>query len=162
MPFKHSPRLPSFDYRGLCRYSVTICVNARRSVFVRPEIVEPVRTQLQITAAEHRLEIIAYCFMPDHLHILPAGTADEADFLRFMRVFKQRSSFHWKRLHGCTLWQRGYIERVLRTDEDTLTVARYILDNPVRAGLVRSPEDYPFSGSMVMDLGELLDSVRRT
>ena len=85
-----------------------------------------------------------------------------ADFREFMRVFEQRSSFHWKRLHRNELWQRNYIERVLRDDEYTLTVARYILDNPVRAGLVQSPEEYEFSGSCLMDTGDLLDSIRRT
>jgi hypothetical protein len=77
-------------------------------------------------------------------------------------IFKQKTSYEWKRRHGVELWQRGYIDRILRADEDTLTVARYILDNPVRAGLVASPLDYPFSGSGTMDLRDVLESVRRT
>ena len=48
---------------------------------------------------------------------------------------------------------------VLRDDEATLIVARYILENPVRAGLVATPESYPFSGSEVYALGEILDAV---
>ncbi len=46
------------------------------------------------------------------------------------------------------LWQEGYYERVLRSDEATETVVRYVLDNPVRAGLVQRAEDYSFSGAM--------------
>ena len=157
MPFKLSPRLPSFVYCGLCRYSVTICVVGRQRIFITEPAVELVRTQLQITAAENGFEAIAYCFMPDHLHLLPEGTHDGADFREFMRLFKQRSSFHWKQQHGYELWQRSYIERVLRDDEDAFTVARYILDNPVRAGLAQSPED-----SGLMETGRLLDSIRRT
>ena len=100
--------------------------------------------------------------LPAPLHLLPEGTSDAANFLELMRIFKQRSSFHWKRRHGRELWQRSYIERVVRDEEDTCTLARYILENPVRAGLVRSPGDYRFSGSLVMDLDTALDSFRRT
>jgi putative transposase len=100
--------------------------------------------------------------MPDHFHVLPEGTSDAANFLELMRIFKQRSAYHWKRRYGRELWQRNYIERVLRDEEDTSTVARYILENPVRAGLVRSPGGYRFSGSLVMDLDAALDSFRRT
>ena len=98
--------------------------------------------------------------MPDHLHLLVEGTTPDADFLEFMRTFKQRSSFHWKRSFGGELWQRSYYEHVLRDDEDTVTIARYVLANPLRAGLVEDPLRYPFMGSFVYELRELLDSLR--
>jgi hypothetical protein len=46
---------------------------------------------------------------------------------------------------------------VLRDDEVTQTVAKYILENPVRAGLMREPLDYPFSGSLVYSREQLVD-----
>ena len=49
------------------------------------------------------------------------------------------------------LWQDGYYERVLRKSEDVLAIIDYILDNPVRAGLVSRPLDYPFSWSCTFD-----------
>jgi len=58
------------------------------------------------------------------------------------------------------LWQRSYFEHVLRDDEDPFQVARYILDNPVRAGLVQSPENYPFLGSLTMSVRDLLYSIQ--
>jgi len=42
-------------------------------------------------------------------------------------------------------------DHVLRRDEDLESVRRYIRENPVRAGLVDVPEDYPFSGSLVAE-----------
>jgi hypothetical protein len=48
---------------------------------------------------------------------------------------------------------------VLRDDEMTLVVAKYILENPVRAGLVERVEEYPFVGSMVYTVREILDAV---
>ena len=162
MPFRLSPRLPSFDYVGLYRYSVTICTFRRQRVFLNDACVDLVCTQLRIAAVENDFAIVAYCFMPDHVHLLPEGQTDGSDFLRFMRSFKQRSAFHWKQRYRGQLWQRGYIERVLRDEEDSFKLARYIFENPLRAGLVRVPEEYPYSGSFVMGTGDVLDSIRRT
>ena len=46
------------------------------------------------------------------------------------------------------LWQAGYYDHCLRGDEDLRLQARYILENPVRAGIVESPRDYPYSWSL--------------
>jgi hypothetical protein len=53
------------------------------------------------------------------------------------------------------LWQKGYYEHVLRNDEATLATAKYILENPVRAGLVAKPRDYEFAGSFVLAAEQL-------
>ena len=55
-------------------------------------------------------------------------------------------------------WQEGSHEHVLRGDEDARHVARYIIENPVRAGLVTTPFQYPYLGSDVWTLGELIES----
>jgi REP-associated tyrosine transposase len=57
------------------------------------------------------------------------------------------------------LWQRYGYEHVLQTDEDSLGVAKSILENPVRAGLVRSPQDYEFSASPRYTVEDVLDAV---
>jgi putative transposase len=116
--------------------------------------------QLSRTVDEHGFDVIAYCFMPDHIHLLLEGTHPTADFREFVRIFKQRSSYEWKRTYGTMLWQRSYFEHVLRDDEDTISVARYVLENPVRAGLVSYVEDYPYLGSMTAAVRDLLYSVQ--
>ena len=54
-------------------------------------------------------------------------------------------------LHG-RMWQAGFYDHFLRADEQVERVVLYVLDNPVRAGLVQSRDDYRFSGSLVFDL----------
>jgi hypothetical protein len=49
-------------------------------------------------------------------------------------------------------------DRILRHDEATLSVARYILENPVRAGLVNSPDEYPFSGSIKFPVEQVMEA----
>ena len=101
---------------------------------------------------------MAYCFMPDHLHLLVEGKAEHSDCRRFIAKSKQYSGFYFSKRFGRRLWQRYSFERVLRDCEQTFVVARYVLENPVRAGLVAAIEDYPFVGSCVYALHELIAS----
>jgi REP element-mobilizing transposase RayT len=97
--------------------------------------------------------------MPDHGHWLVEGTAPDSDFKQFVKMAKQRSGIAFARRHQSPLWQEGYYERVLRADQYSHHVARYILENPVRAGLVCHPREYPHLGSDVWTLDELLGSI---
>jgi len=87
--------------------------------------------------------------MPDHVHLAVEGVSDRSDLRRCVKVAKQRVAFVFRTRFAIPLtWQHGYYEHVVRSDENTNTVVRYILDNPVRARLVAKAEDYPFSGAM--------------
>jgi putative transposase len=156
MSRKPPPRLRSFDYRGLHRYFLTILTFARAQVFTSHSAVETSLVQLMRTADVEQFSIIAYCFMPDHVHLVVEGTQEASDFQQFVRLFKQRSAFHWKRSTGRILWHRGYHERVLRNHAATIAAIQYVVDNPVRVGLVAQPRDYPYLGSMTRTLDEFL------
>jgi len=146
------------------RYFVTLCTRNRAPCFLTRSAVGPVMEDLLRIAEGHRFAVPAYCFMPDHLHALLIAEADTASLLDCVRLFKQVSAFRYRRLTGLALWQSGYFERVLRREEQTDTVARYIFENPVRAGLTRRFQDYPFSGSQQFtheQLAELWSDVRR-
>ena len=97
--------------------------------------------------------------MPDHVHLLVQGLSDESDLRRFAKRLKQGAAQSYSHKFGEPLWQEGYFDHVLRAEEDARGVARYILDNPVRAGLVNHPSHYPFLGSGVWDLKELLSGI---
>jgi putative transposase len=119
------------------------------------EIVE----QLLSTAAHWGVEIIAYCFMPDHLLVLVEGVSEQADARKFADAFRQVSGFHFKQARGRRLWQEGYYDHVLREEEATIAAARYIVLNPVRAGLCADASEYALSGSTQYALPELLTAV---
>ena len=55
--------------------------------------------------------------------------------------------------------KEGYYERVVRANDDAREIARYIVANPVRGGLVKNPAEYPHLGSDVWSLKELIDGV---
>lgn len=118
------------------------------------------RQQLLRTSDDYRFEIIADCVMPDHLHALLNGLAEDADFRRFVSMYKQRTGFEFKRRTASPLWQEGYFDHVLRADEDILGVAAYIVANPVRAGLCQSPAEYPYLGSPAYSVESLIDAAQ--
>ena len=150
--------LKAFDYRGLHRYSLTFCTDCRRRVFVEAGVVTLVTAQILRAAIENHFAVIAYCFMPDHVHLLIEGLQDDADCLRFIKCAKQYSGYYYSKLRGEKLWQRYGFEHVLRDDELVPVIARYILQNPVRAGLVVDARDYPYAGSQTYSIEELLEA----
>lgn len=152
--------LKTFDYLGLHRYFLTFCTFERRRLFVTSDAVDAVRTQFLRAADDERIAVLAYCVMPDHLHLLVEGKSDDSDCRRFIARGKQLSGFHYKKQFGSALWQRYGFERTLRSDEATLSMARYILESPIRAGLVRYVEEYPFLGSDVYTIAEILEAVQ--
>jgi putative transposase len=113
-------------------------------------------------AHETGFAIIAYCFMPDHVHLLVEGVTVESDCKQFIKRAKQFSGFYFAKQFGERLWQRYGYERVLRNDETTLVVANYILANPLRAGLASSVLEYPFVGSLMYSIQELVEGVCRS
>ena len=93
--------------------------------------------------------------MPNHVHLLLEGLSDSSDLRRFVRDWKQRTAFDYQNETGGDLWQRGYFDHVLRTDEDTDLVTRYVLGNPVRAGLVADMKEYRYAGSDTRTIDDL-------
>jgi putative transposase len=158
VPDRKRLRLATFDYRGIHRYSVTFCTFERRSLFTEEALVNDVLLQIMRAASAQQVAILAYCFMPDHVHMLVAGTRPDSDIRRFLTLAKQLSGYWFKRTHRRSLWQRSAWERVLRAEDNTSATIRYILANPVRAGLVKEPMDYRFSGSLVWSGEALLDA----
>ena len=97
--------------------------------------------------------------MPDHVHLLIQATAANADPRSFVARAKQKSGFDFAARYKHRLWQKGYYERVMRAGEPTIAVIRYIIANPVRAGLVVEPSEYPFWGSGVHSREALIEFI---
>ena len=152
--------LETFDYLGPNRYFLTFCTFERRQIFLTRQHADGVHEQFLRAAVDEGFAVLAYCFMPDHVHLLVEGQATDSDCRRFIARAKQLSGFHFQKVLGQRLWQRYGFERTLRSDESTLAVARYILENPIRAGLAERVHDYPLLGSSAHSLDEILEAVQ--
>jgi putative transposase len=149
-------RLPRPHYVGRQWYFLTACTQDRAPHLRKAELVSHHLALLTEQAQRDSFDVIAYCFMPDHLHLLVSGMSEDSNCLAFMRTFKQRSGFAFRRFSRGRLWQHKFYDHILRPRDQWESVAWYIWTNPVRKGLCAGPEDWPFSGSQSIDWKQLL------
>lgn len=142
-------RLAVENYRGKKVYFVTIATANRKPVFVSDKMVADHLKVLASVSQKWAFDLMAYCYMPDHLHLLAAGTAQTSDLTSLIRDYKQATGYQYKQQSGYPLWQKSFYDHILRRDEGIFAVARYILYNPVRKQMVERPADHPYSGSLV-------------
>jgi REP element-mobilizing transposase RayT len=87
---------------------------------------------------------LAFVVMPDHLHWLVqlTGTRSLSVSVNTIKSFASRSI---NQVIGRTgpVWQKGFYDHALRDEENLAAAARYIVANPLRAGLTRRISDYP-------------------
>lgn len=94
-------------------------------------------------------QTLCWVLMPDHLHwLIQLGEGGSLSGL--VARFKQRTAAqinrHLGRCNGEPVWARAFHDHALRCDEDLRTVARYIVGNPIRAGLCAREREYSHWG----------------
>ena len=98
------------------------------------------------------MQVFAYCLMPNHVHLV-LGPSSSCDIVTFVGQFKNLAQRQvWKLGVTGRIWQESFWDRFLRDEESLEEVAKYVLNNLVRKGLVERWQDYHFSGSLVYDL----------
>ena len=99
---------------------------------------------LQYAAERGHATTLAFVVMPDHLHWL-LSLGNELSLPNVVSNMKRHTSREVNLLGDRTgkgIWQRGFHDHALRHEEALPDVARYIVANPLRAGLVNSVRDY--------------------
>lgn len=100
--------------------------------------------EMRILHDEDVVNSFAWVVMPDHVHWL-FQLGESADLSSAIKRFKARSAQrvnHYLHRQGA-LWQKAFYDHALRREEDLRDIARYIVANPLRAGLVEHIGDYP-------------------
>lgn len=154
-------RLPRIVIPGI-PYHVTQRGNRRGQTFFEDADYALYRDLLAQAADRAGAEIWAYCLMPNHVHII-AVPADEDGLRRTFADTHRRYTGFINARHRWTghLWQGRY--GAVAMDEDHLAHAvRYVSMNPVRARLVKRPQDWQWSSVKAHMAGEDDDLVRVT
>ena len=146
-------RLDAGDYGrpgAIC--SVTVAVRAREPIFTNPDIASAAVDVLRLHSRRKAIKVYGYCVMPDHVHMIiePAGTCDIVTFVGQIKSFTLRRAW----AHGVrgSFWQTSFWDHFLREEEALEDAVTYVLNNLVRAGLVEKRGEYPYSGSLVLEL----------
>ena len=140
---RHSPSRNSVLLRGFRTtvLFVTVCTKNREPVFDDSQMVSRLLTVWRNARAWHVGE---YVIMPDHVHFMCAPGEGDVEFHRWITYWKSMFS----RGLSCGIWQRVCWDTQIRNGADYAEKVEYMRMNPVRKGLVATPEDWPNRGSL--------------
>ncbi len=159
---RNSHRLPleMYSLSGNA-FFFTICAQKSSTPFVDDMRAKAIVDALLWRKQKHGWQLFCYCLMPDHLHfILQLPDAEERarsggirgaeteNVLHHIADFKSytTSQIWWKSGGAGQLWQESSYDRVITYDNSISPVISYVLNNPVRKGLVNEWDRYPYSG----------------
>jgi len=144
------PRLPAEFYQGSAHVMWTYVVKDRRQGWLGDAFHSLFRERLLHTCARYHLGCARYVLMPDHLHLIWVGAAARSDQLKATKFLRRYLPLEWvKQPHDHVLREEA---RERNAFADT---CNYLRQNPVRAKLVESAQDWDFAGSMVPGFPDL-------
>ena len=142
------PRLRRLDrvFVDSAIYFIKACSVDRRPILDCEPVHDVFRT-FCLNSPQHGAWIGRYVLMPDHLHLFLS--VEEISLSKWVKSLKNTLSKTLRSL-GCDAphWQKGFFDHLLRSGESYSQKWEYVRENPVRAGLVAIPEDWPFAGEV--------------
>lgn len=132
----------------LNRHSIvflTVCSAARKSIFAT------VPTAAVIVDAWREADawvVGRYVIMPDHVHLFCAPVLLDCSLVRWVRYWKSIATRRWPHDAEGAVWQRHFWDTQLRSGESYESKWVYVRENPVRHGLVATPEAWPYQGEL--------------
>jgi REP-associated tyrosine transposase len=136
-------------------YFVTTCTANRRQILARADCAKVLIEEWRAAHDRHGWAIGRYVIMPDHVHFFCRPERDAKPLSEFMALWKSYTS---RRIHALArprsgpaataLWQREFFDHVLRSSESYSEKWHYVRENPVRAGLVSSANDWPYASEI--------------
>jgi len=139
------PRIPRGQTAGYT-YHVINRGNARSEVFHKAEDYKAFLELLAGAKKRHSVKTFAFCLMPNHFHLLlePSSSTALSQFMQWLLTSHVRR-YHRHYHSSGHVWQGRFKSFPIQRDEHLLTVMRYVLQNPVRAGLVRLAAEWAWS-----------------
>jgi REP element-mobilizing transposase RayT len=126
-------------------YFVTSCCEGKRRLFDDADNAQVIFDCLDWLAAHELLDLHFAVVMPDHIHLV-FELPEARELSAVMKSFKQFTSRTIGKRTGLpgVVWQEGYYDHAIRRTESLADIIKYCWFNPVRAGLVKDPSEYPW------------------
>lgn len=138
-------RLPRLTLPGYAHHVIQRG-NNRQPIFATPADHQLLLDLLAEYAAQFEVRIHAYVLMPNHFHLLATPQTGEGLPLMMQAVGRRYVRyFNGMQQRTGTLWEGRYKSTVIQSERYLLACMAYMDLNPVRAGLVAQPQDYPWS-----------------
>ena len=148
-----SNRLSNYDYSKDRPVHVTVCTENKERILGSEVNARIVANELLKTAKDLGFNILCYCLMPDHLHVIVSPGESTLSLSKFLNIFKGRTTAIFRERKDLKkIWQRSAFDHVIRTEENLKGIIEYIRNNPVRKGIVENADDYPYSESFDVEI----------
>lgn len=142
---RRAPRLADCDYAGDVIIHLTVCA-ADGKPFSDAPVAEMICENIEFYSNKLGFRLFGYCLMPDHLHLLVSPGKSGKSMSDWLQTFKSYTGHQFVKLgHRPPLWQRSPYDHVCRDGETAESVLVYIIDNPVRAELVKCWRDWSWT-----------------
>ncbi len=128
---------------------LTVCTKRRKSILANP----PAHKLLRASWREARSWLVGrYVVMPDHIHLFCSPAVDygrpSSSLEKWIVFWKSHSARHWRDKNDAPIWQRHFWDTQMRRSESYDQKWQYVVENPVRASLVKQATDWPYQGEM--------------
>lgn len=129
-------------------YFITKVVERRRPVLATEQISKILLDSWNYLRSHECIKLFAFCIMPDHYHVTLCLMPGE----NLSRLMQDSNKFTGRELnkllrHRGTFWQEGFRDHRCRNEDELHDLSLYIEHNPVRAGLVQTAEEWPYSSA---------------
>ena len=120
--------------------------NGRAEIFHKPGDYEAFVDLIVRAKARHELRVFAFCVMPNHFHMIlqPPTITALSEFMQWLMTSHVRR-YHSHYGGSGHIWQGRFKSFPIQRDEHLVAVLRYVLQNPVRAGLAKSVREWNWS-----------------
>lgn len=143
-------RLKRLDvvYQDSPIYFVTACA-AKRGHLLANRIIHNAFETFASSSSNHGAWVGAYVLMPDHLHLFVAIDDEKITLSKWIKSLKGTLSSKLREQRSAApYWQKGFFDHVLRSSDSYSEKWDCVRDNPVRAGLVKCWEEWPYLGEI--------------
>ena len=131
-------------------FFITACTNDRRNILANSQAAAILMEELTAAKERHDWNVGRYVIMPNHVHFFCAPGNEAEDLSVFIKFWKEWTSKKIKRECGIEghVWQREFFDHLLRSEESYVQKWDYVLNNPVRAGLAKDANEWPWQGEI--------------
>ncbi|MBN2755218.1 MAG: transposase [Candidatus Goldbacteria bacterium] len=142
-------RLRASCYTGCSAVAFTLCCENKECYFNDEKLIFECLNILKNGIDSYNVINWGYVFMPDHMHMILQGRETNANLLKLLNMFKQKTSYKIKNtINSSFSWQKSYYDHILRSEKELSKHIRYIAENPVRKGLIDDWKKYKYFGSL--------------
>ena len=141
--------MPTYAVPGTV-WHVSIGVDHRAPVLTDPDLADAIVESIEFQCTKTNSDLLLYCVMPDHLHLVIA-IGEGGDLVAIVRDFKSYTTTFWRKRSGqSVLWQDSFYDHGVRKSERMDDLVAYVVENPVKAGIVQDWRDYQWIGGRLV------------